>query len=293
MTATTLLSPELIRALSRLRLDAPLRATATYKGESRSRSRGTSVEFQDYREYEPGDDYRHIDWSIYNRLDRLFVKVFTEERNRSLVVLVDTSASMRIGAPSKETYARQLAAALSYVALWRGDEARYAEVTTRIAWRTPWMRGRHRLRQLFAGLGNSASSGTTGLSEALRTLSRKEGQSRIAVLISDLLDASWEEALAALGRFSGSPVLVHVLAPEDWAPQDRGALELIDTETGERHAVRLDDEAAHVYTGIAREWMRGVRERCSRLGIACYQLDTSYPLEELLLTSFREGGLLR
>ena len=290
---SSLLSPELIRILSRLRLDAPPRTTGSYKGESRSSSRGASVEFQDYREYEPGDDYRHIDWSIYNRLDRLFVKMFAEERNRGLLLLLDASASMQLGSPSKADYARRLAAALGYVALWRGDEVRQAEVTTRLSWRTPWLRGRQRLRPFLGQLEETATRGLTALADALRTLPPRQGQGRVIVLISDLLDPSWEAALTALSRSRGTPVLLHLLAPEDWAPLDRGAFELVDAETGERLAVTLDDEAVRVYMETVQRWMQEVRERCSKLGIACYQLDTSYSLEELLLADLREGGLLR
>ena len=288
-----LLSPELIRALSRLRLDAPVKTAGAHAGENRSQAPGSSVEFHDYREYEPGDDYRHIDWNIYSRLDRLFVKVFTEERNRRLVLLIDHSSSMRVGDPPKVEYARQVAAALGYVALRRGDHVRQAELSTRLSWRTPWLRGRHRLLPLFHTLARTEARGRTALASALRGLSSKDVHHAVAVLISDLLDPSWEEALAALSRLRATPVLVHLLAPEDWAPSSRGALELVDAETGDRLAVTLDEAAARAFIDTAQRWLLQVRERCAKLGIACYQLDTSYPLDALLLKAFREGGLLR
>lgn len=290
----SLLSPELVRALSRLRLRAPTAVQGYHKGESRSLSRGSSVEFSDYREYEPGDDYRYIDWNIYARLDRLFVKVFTEERNRSLLLLRDTTDSMRLGDPPKELYARRLAAALGYVALWRGDEVKHAQVSTRLEWRSSWWRGRHRIRPLMEQLEQGGTQGLTSLRDALKSLSsERQGQGRVAVLISDLLDPHWESALSTLARWRGSAVLVHLLAPSDWEPAERGELELIDAETGRRLVVSVDDEAAGMYASVARSWMQEVRERCAQLGIACYQLDTSYPLEQLLLFNFREGGLLR
>lgn len=291
---SSLLSPELVRALSRLRLRAPTAVQTFHQGESRSLSPGSSVEFSDYREYEPGDDYRYIDWNIYARLDRLFVKIFTEERNRSLLLLRDTSESMAIGDPPKELYARQLAAALGYVALWRGDEVRHAEVTTKLRWRSSWWRGRHRVRLLMEQLGGSVTHGETALGDALKALApERQGQGRIAVLISDLLDPHWENALATLSRWRGSSVLVHLLAPSDWNPAERGELELVDAESGRRLVVSVDDEAAGIYTGVARRWMHEVRERCAQLGITCFQVDTSFPLEQLLLSNFREGGLLR
>jgi len=289
----SLLSPELMRVLDRLSLGAPQDASGAHKGEYRSQSRGTSLEFSDYREYEPGDDYRYIDWNIYSRLDRLFVKVFTEERNRRLLLLVDCSDSMRIGDPPKELYARQLAAALGYVALRRGDEVRQADVSTRLDWRTPWWRGRHRLPAFLRRLAQGETGGPTDLVSALHTLGAEpSSRGRIAVLISDLFDRNWDAALSTLSRWRGTSVLVHLLAPVDWLFHQRGELELRDTESGERLVVSVDDEAARLYAEAARDWMQEVRDRCHRLGITCYQLDTSYPLRQLHVTTFREGGLL-
>lgn len=289
-----LLPPELMHALDRLSLGAPKDASGAYKGEYRSQSRGTSLEFSDYREYEPGDDYRYIDWNIYSRLDRLYVKIFNEERNRGLLLLLDRSDSMRMGDPPKELYARQLAAALGYVALRRGDELRQAEVSTRLEWRAPWWRGRHRLHPFMRRLAQLKTGGATQLSSALSMLgAERSTRGRVLVLISDLFDRDWEAALGVFARWRGTKVLVHLLAPFDWHVHERGELELRDVENGDRLVVTVDDEAARTYARVAKEWMRKVRERCSRLGITCYQLDTTYPLHRLLLSTFREGGLLR
>ncbi len=287
-----LLSPELIRALSRLRLDAPVKTAGAHAGENRSQAPGSSVEFHDYREYEPGDDYRHIDWNIYSRLDRLFVKVFTEERNRRLVLLIDHSSSMRVGDPPKVEYARQVAAALGYVALRRGDHVRQAELSTRLSWRTPWLRGRHRLLPLFHTLARTERA-------AGRRWLRPFGGSPPRTFTTPSQSSSatcWTPRGRRPGR--AQPPAGHS-GPRPPARAGRlgavlaGALELVDAETGDRLAVTLDEAAARAFIDTAQRWLLQVRERYAKLGIACYQLDTSYPLDTLLLKAFREGGLLR
>src|SRR6266851_8585080 len=115
--ANSLLTPDLLRRLEQLQLLAARRAKSSAKGERRSRARGQSVEFADYRTYVHGDDFRHLDWNLYGRLDRLFLKLYEEERELPVRVFLDASESMTFGEPRKFDFARQVAAAIGYVAL--------------------------------------------------------------------------------------------------------------------------------------------------------------------------------
>src|SRR6266571_1848120 len=112
-----LLTPELLRKLEQLQLLAARRAKSSAKGERRSRARGQSVEFADYRNYVHGDDFRYLDWNLYGRLDRLFLKLYEEERELPVRIFLDASESMSFGQPAKFDFARQVAAAIGYVAL--------------------------------------------------------------------------------------------------------------------------------------------------------------------------------
>lgn len=288
-----LLTPKLLRSLARLRLHSPAPVYSSYKGESKSRRKGSSVEFSDYREYEPGDDFRHIDWNIYHRLDRLFVRLFTEEQSRSLNVLLDTSESMSLGNPPKVEYGKGVAAALSYVALWSGDEARIGSAGTTLAWKTPRWRGRHRAHDIFSALENLTAAGLTDLTRAMANLAKSRQQAgSITVLISDLLDPGWDAALGALASLGKRPVLIHLLDVQDWSPTINGDVEIVDSETGERLSLTVDAAVVHQFRDRASAWAERVRDRSLKLGIACYQLDTSLDLESFVLHALREGGLI-
>src|SRR6478672_9934068 len=112
-----LLTPDLLRRLEQFQLLAARRAKSSAKGERRSRARGQSVEFADYRNYVQGDDFRYLDWNLYGRLDRLFLKLYEEERELPVRIFLDASESMTFGEPRKFDFARQVAAAIGYVAL--------------------------------------------------------------------------------------------------------------------------------------------------------------------------------
>ena len=112
-----LLSIELLRRLEQFQLLAARRSKSTAKGERRSKARGQSVEFADYRNYVAGDDFRRLDWNLYGRLDKLFLKLYEEERELPVRILLDASESMTFGTPPKFDFARQVAAAVGYVAL--------------------------------------------------------------------------------------------------------------------------------------------------------------------------------
>lgn len=287
-----LLDARLMQVLARLRLDGRMPALGLHQGENKSARRGSSVEFREYREYEPGDDFRHIDWNIYARLDRLVVKRFSEERNRRLDLLIDTSSSMAMGNPRKDGYALRLAAALGFVALHGGDEVRVGAVASSLKWHTPRQRGRDRLAALLRDLGRLETGGLSELARALRQR-RERARSELTVLISDLLTPGWEEAVEALGHSGGASVLVQLLSPEDLEPGLAGAHQLIDAETGETLEVHLSDEALAAYGRAVEAFLDAVRRRAHAAGIACFQVETSSPLADLLLRTLRRGGLLR
>ena len=168
-----LLSPELLRRLEQFQLLAARRAKSSAKGERRSKARGQSVEFADYRNYVAGDDLRYLDWNLYGRLDRLFLKLYEEERELPVRIFLDASESMTFGEPRKFDFARQVAAAIGYVALCGFDRVTIvpfpenaAESTARGALRQ--VRGRKSSLTYFQNLSTLTAGGTANLNEALR-----------------------------------------------------------------------------------------------------------------------------
>src|SRR5213594_5061331 len=252
----SLLTPELLRRLEQFQLLAQRRAKSSLKGERRSKARGQSVEFADYRSYVSGDDFRYLDWNLYGRLDRLFLKLYEEERELTVTVFLDASESMTFGEPRKFDFARQVAAAAGYVALCGFDrvsivtfpdlsldpmnesdlKARSQELAARGGLRS--VRGRKSALQFFQNINQLTAGGVTGFNQALRRGALQARQTGVAVVLSDFLDpAGYESGLAALLGRGFQVNAVQILAPEELNPTAYGDLRLIDSETGGQQEV--------------------------------------------------------
>ncbi len=286
-----LLEPAFLERLERLRLVARRRIHGPV-GEQRSRTLGRGVEFADHRAYQVGDDWRYVDWNIYSRLDRLFVKLFQEDEEADVHLLVDASASMRFGQPPKLEYAKRLAAALGYVALAGGDRVGCAVVHAGRVRTLPPRRGRAYARHLFQFLQSEEAEGTTDLEAAARAYA--PGRRGVAVAIGDLLDPHGVEGFVRRLRYAGlETFVVHLLAEEDLTPPPGEELQLVDAETGERVEVDLDAAAVQAFLRAREEFFAACQSLCARLGVAYVRATTAVPVEELVLRYLREAGLVR
>src|SRR5205807_7026298 len=231
--ANSLLTPELLRRLEQFQLLAARRAKSSAKGERRSRARGQSVEFADYRNYTHGDDFRYLDWNLYGRLERLFLKLYEEERELPVRIFLDASESMSFGTPVKFDFARQIAAAIGYVALCGFDRVTVCpfpdnpdQAVARGALRS--VRGRKSALTFFQNLNALSAHGGATLNEALRRGALEARQAGVAVVLSDFLDpAGYEPGLNALVSCGFQISAVQILAPEELNPPTYGDLKLI------------------------------------------------------------------
>lgn len=286
-----LLEPAFLERLERLRLAARRRIRGAV-GERRSRTLGRGVEFADHRAYQVGDDWRYVDWNIYSRLDRLFVKLFQEDEEADVHLLVDASGSMGFGNPPKWEYAKRLAAALGYVALAGGDRVGCAILRGGRVRVLPPRRGRAHAHHLFQFLESEQAQGGTDLEAAARAYApHRRG---VAVAIGDLLDPRGVEGFVQRLRHAGfETFVVHVLAEEDLSPPILGELRLVDAETGERVEVDLDTAAVGAFLRARDEFLAACQSLCARLGVAYVRATTAVPVEELVLRYLREAGLVR
>ena len=165
----TLLGPELLAKLERLDLVTRKMFRGRTKGERRSPRKGQSVEFADFRGYVPGDDLRFVDWNTYARLERLFLKMFLEEEDLHFYALIDASSSMDFGAPTKLKFAAQLAAALGFVGLVRGDRVKIETVGESARESAPAFRGRRSLWRMLDRLGQIQPGQTGSLAEGVKS----------------------------------------------------------------------------------------------------------------------------
>ncbi|MCB2154823.1 DUF58 domain-containing protein [bacterium] len=290
----TLLEPELIARLDQLQVLTHKVFRGRQKGERRSRKKGQSVEFADYREYVPGDDTRFLDWNVYGRLERLYIKLFLEEEDLAFYVLVDTSASMNFGDPTKFEYARKLAAALGYIALHNQDKVGVSTFDERVSSRFRPTRGKAQLAKLMNYLIDLEQGTRTNLIESCRDFVLQNRQQGIVVLISDFLDErGYDEALKHFFMRNYDVYCIQVLSPEEREPTVVGHLELVDAETGERQEVTASEALLKQYRATVENFCGGLRDWCTSRGMTYLATTTDTPIDVMLLAHLRQRGLLR
>jgi len=298
-SVSALLSADLLRRLEQFQLLAQRRTKSSARGERRSRARGQSVEFADHRNYVSGDDLRYLDWNLYGRLDRLFLKLYEEERELPVTVFLDASESMGFGTPRKFDFARQVAAAIAYVALCGFDRVsvqpfpdRAEEAATRGALRS--VRGRRSCLEMFRNIGALQCGGEASLNVSLKRGALQSRQTGLAVVLSDFLDpAGYEEGLGALVGRGFQVSAVQVLAPEELSPPTFGDLKLIDSESGLIQEVTFGRYRLEAYRQTVRNFCQVLREHCVKRGIHYFLAASNTPLEELLLKQLREAEIWR
>ncbi|MFN0090521.1 MAG: DUF58 domain-containing protein [Acidimicrobiales bacterium] len=285
---TPLLEPRLLARLERLQLGTRRPLAGALAGEHRSPRHGASLDFADYREYHPGDDFRRIDYHLYARLDVVLLKLFEAEDDVTVRLLIDTSGSM-LGA--KLAVAQRLAAALGFVALVRRD---VVTVHTFPLERTPpRFVGRGAVGALFAHLAGLRAEGRTEFAQAAAHVLARPGPPGLTLLVSDLLTDEWEAGIRRLPARGGDLAVAHVLDAEELPADLVGDLELVDRETGQTVAVSLSAEAFGAYRARSEAWSAEVAERCRQAGAAYTRVRADDDLEALLLGRFRQQGVLR
>jgi hypothetical protein len=254
------------------------------------------VEFADYRSYVPGDDFRYLDWNLYGRLDRLFLKLYEEERELSVIVLLDASESMTFGEPRKFDFARCLAAAIGYVALCGFDRLTVVPFPGKSAGREGrglrGLRGRGAGFGFFEQLSRLEAGGAGDFNVVLRRVALETREPGVAVVLSDFLDArGYGEGLGALLGRGFEVCVVQVLAPEEMAPTHFGELRLVDAETGTIQEVTFGRHRLKAYQRSVEKYCEGLRGYCRSRGVAWCRASSDASLEEILLRNLREAGV--
>jgi uncharacterized protein (DUF58 family) len=291
----SLLDSGLIRQLEQLELVVRRLYAGRTQGEKRSRRRGAGSEFADYRDYVQGDDLRHVDWNVYGRLDRLFLKLFHVEEDLRLGIYLDTSRSMSYGDPSKLFYAKKLAAALAYVALINQDrvavEAANGEGGVE---RLRPTRGKESRWPLLEFLDGLEAHGGTDLGAGVKQFALRNATPGMKVVISDFLDkAGFQPALKWLLRAGDEVVVLQVLSPQEVKPGIIGDLALEDCEDGQVTEVSITAGLLKRYEANLKALVGGLRDYCRTRGLAYFFVPTSVPLEQVILTTLRRTRILR
>lgn len=289
-----LLSPDFMARLEQLEVVSRKIHASRMKGERKSKRKGESAEFADYRNYVIGDDLRHIDWNIYARLDKLFLKLFLEEEELNVSILLDISGSMDSGEPDKAVYAKRVAAALGYIGLSNYNRVNLYAYHEGIASRLAGLRGRRNVAQMVSFLEELPVGGKSHLAAAAKAFAMRHTSKGVCMVISDLLDkAGFESALRYLLGRQLDVCVLQVLSPQETNPELTGDLKLVDCEDEDVAEVTISRPLLDRYKVNLQAYCEHVREYCNQRGIAYFLSITNSPFETLILSYLRLRGLLR
>ena len=290
---TTVFDEAFLRQLERLLLLMRSPVRGGLKGGRRSVKRGQSVEFADYREYALGDDLRQLDWNVYARLEKLFVKLFIEEEDVTVTLLLDASASMASGRPEKLLFAKRAAAALGYIALASEDRVTVSVMAGRASRRRGGLRGSGRVFRLLSDLSAvEPAVGPTDLVAAARHAAAQLTGRGVVVLLSDLLDPAADRVIRELAATGSELVILHVLSPDELDPALEGDLRLVDSETGDRVDVTADLGTLDAYKTRLAAWKQGFADLAARRRASYVDLSSDTNLAELMFAELRRRRVL-
>lgn len=264
------------------------------RAERKTKKSGSGIEFADHRDYQPGDDFRYLDWSVYQRFDRLLVRLFEEEEDLAIYFIVDASSSMGFGDAKKLRYAKRVAAALGYVGLANLDRVSIVSTTDKVMERMPATRGKARIFKVFRFLRELDPEGQTDLGDAMKTFVAQNKKKGLAVLISDLYDPQgFEKGINVLRYNKFDPFVVHVVDKEEARPKLNGDVLLYDCETGDEREVTITAKVLERFADAYGQYLADIERFCTSKTVPYIQADINTPFDELILRVFRRGGFLR
>lgn len=264
------------------------------RAERRTKKTGSGVEFADHRDYQPGDDFRYLDWNVYQRFDRLLLRLFEEEEDLAIYFIIDASASMGFGDAKKLRYAKRVVAALAYVGLANLDRVSIVSTTDEVMDRMPATRGKARIFKVFRFLKDLQPAGQTDLEDALKAFVAQNKRRGLVVLASDLYDPrGFERGINVLRYNKFDPFVVHVVDKEEAKPKLAGDVLVYDCETGDEREVTVTAKVLERFEAAYGEYLSDIDKFCSSKQVPYIQADVGVPFDELILRVFRRGGFLR
>jgi len=292
--APPLLEPEFLRKLEQLELVSRRIFVGRMKGERKSKRRGSSVEFAEHRNYTFGDDLRHIDWNVYGRLDKLFLKLFLEEEDLHVYTLLDTSLSMDFGTPTKLRYGKQVAAALAFIGLVNHDRVMLDTFSARLDAGLRGIRGRSQMYRVVDYLEHLEPTGRSDLTVAAREFAIRHAGKGVVVVISDFLDKhGYQDALRYLLARNLDIFVIQVLSQQEVEPDLVGDLRLIDAEDDEAAEITISAPLLKRYKDNLNTFVGGLKEWCMQRGITYIFTTNVHPFDKLILNYLRQRGLVK
>ena len=299
--ARELFDAEFLGQLEYLRIVSRRAFAGVHPASRRGKRPGAGLEFAEHRPYTTGDDFRYLDWAAYGRLEKLLLRLFQQDEDLAIALLVDVSDSMLVGQPPKADLARQLAAALAYIGLSNLDRIRLSVFADGEATVLKTRRGRGQIFSVLDFLATAPLGGPTGLLRAAEQFERQASGPGLVVVLSDFLDlpdgadgpAGYESALGLLAHRGHEVWALRVEAPEEIHPPWQGEAALIDAETGQERRVRLTPEVVAAYERDRTKFVERFERWTTEHGIAHLGTRTDLAVDKLVLEVFRRGGFLK
>jgi uncharacterized protein (DUF58 family) len=306
-----LLDSRLIARVSQLEVSSKKIFAGKLKGERRSKKRGESVEFADHRPYVSGDDLRHIDWNIFGRLDKLFLKLFLEEEDLCLHVVLDCSESHDCGTPNKFFYMQQVAMSLGYIGLVNLNRVAMTAIGTAT---TPGLtgsesqepaptgvlsavrdlRGRRRTQELASWICSLRPEGGSSFTEACKRIALSRRGKGVMVVLSDFfIKEGYEDGLRLLMGRGYDVFCLQVLSPQELEPDITGDLRLRDVEDGDYAEVTISAPLLKRYKANLAAYCDQLRSFCGTRDMTLLTVRSDTPVDVLLLDYLRRRGVLR
>ena len=288
-----LLDPQFMARLDQLDIMSRKLLAGKMKGERRSKRRGQSVEFADYRSYVIGDDLRFIDWNVYARLDRLFLKLFLEEEDLSLYILLDVSKSCDYGTPNKLQYMKKVAASLAYIGLVNYNRVNLVAMSDGIVAETGALRGRKRVPQMLDFVQKLDADGVSNFGDSCKRFALKHRQKGVCMVLSDFfVKEGFESGLKFIAGGKYDLFGIQVLSPQEIDPDIQGDLKLKDIEDEDMAEVSITQPLLKKYKSNLNAYCLALKEYLTRRGGTYLFSSTAVPFDTLVLNYLRERGLL-
>ena len=288
-----LLNTKFLKQIARLQIRSEDIFRGKFKGERRSLNRGASVEFADYRTYQLGDDLRHIDWNVYARLDRLFLKLFNAEEDLPIHILIDNSNSMDFGQPTKLACAKQIAAALSYIGLVSLDRVSVYTFSHQLKPIVSLVYGKSQFPKLAQAIERITAGGKTSLTTCLQRFGTEVKGAGVGIIISDFWDmGGYETGIKQLLSRSFDLTLIHLLSDEEAQPHLSGEVQLADAETGQSKEITVNEKALTSYTERLNAFCERLKRYCLNRGVTYIRMNHQIPIEKFILHDLRRHGFI-
>jgi uncharacterized protein (DUF58 family) len=292
--AEKIFNEDFFAKLNKINLSINLKLSSGTQGGRKSKAKGVSVEFSDYREYMPGDDFRRIDWNAYGRFDKLFIKVFMEEREGMFNFFLDKSKSMDYGQNNKKNMALKIIGALSYVALNNLDRVNINIMDSGNIRSLKESAGSKAFQRILNDLENINFDGTTSLTQSIKKRDLKPRG--VSIVVSDFLDnlglKDLEEALKYLAYKKQEIMLIQVLAQEEITPELNGEITFIDSETDENVKMSLTPNLIKEYEKTLESYRKSIKNMAKKYNGKFISVNSSMEIEEVILGELSKKRVL-